>query len=234
MSIPPTLFSLQKLDSDLDALGSRLTAIRGSRDETEELVSARNDVGQRQESLHQLEAGLKDLEWTVAELTTKIERNEAKLYGGTILNPKELDGFRREVEIDRRRRGQIEDELLDGMGAQEEEESSQKQSKALLAAILGEWKSQQESLTREESQIDQQVAELVPQRDQLLNQIPTQTRSAYEKLRGTRRGIAVATIDRNNCGGCRIALPVVVIQRVRQNSEEVHCPSCGRFLVPAA
>lgn len=234
MSIPPTLFSLQALDSDLDGHNERLTVIRASREETDELVDASRDVDRRQESLHQLQERLKDLEWTISDLTTKIERNEAKLYDGTIQNLKELDGFRREVEIEKRKRGQTEDELLEGMGAQEEEEISQGSARARLAEILATWKSHQEALTKEESQINRRVAKLVPERDQILNQIPTQTRSSYEKLRSSRRGLAVVTIERNNCGGCRIALPVVTIQRVRSNNQEVHCPSCGRFLVLSA
>ena len=231
MPLPLQLFSLQQLDTDLDRLNARLAEIRASREESDELVSARKEVETRDEALRRLESKLKDLEWTVSDLTAKIERNEGKLYGGRILNPKELDGFRREVEIDRDRRSRLEDETLEGMATQEEEESVQNQARERLAAILGKWKAHQVDLTEEESEINERAANLTSERGQLLVQIPAQSRSAYERLRGIRRGLAVATIDRNTCGGCRIALPVVIVQRVRRTSEEVHCPSCGRFLV---
>lgn len=231
MSLPLQLFSLQQLDTDLDRLNARLAEIRASREESDELVSARKEVERRDKALRRLEAKLKDLEWTVSDLTAKIERNEGKLYGGRIQNPKELDGFRREVEIDRGRRSRLEDETLEDMATQEEEESVQLQARERLAAILGKWKAHQVDLTEEESELNERAANLASERGQLIAQIPAQSRSAYERLRGIRRGLAVATIDRNNCGGCRIALPVVIVQRVRRNNEEVHCPSCGRFLV---
>lgn len=231
MPLPNQLFSLQKLDTDLDLFNARLAEIRASREESDELVRARREVDKRDQGLRQLETKLKDLEWTVSDLTAKIERNEGKLYGGRIQNPKELDGFRREVEIDRNRRSALEDEILEGMATQEEEESAQAQGRERLAAILGEWKAQQVDLTTEESGLSERVEQLASERGQLLVQIPAQPRSAYERLRGIRRGLAVSTIDRNNCGGCRIALPVVIVQRVRRNNEQVHCPSCGRFLV---
>ena len=234
MPIPHRLFNLQKIDSDLDLLNARLAEIRASREESEELVRARKEVDQRGEALGQLETKLKDLEWTVSGLTTKIERNEGKLYGGTIQNPKELDGFRREVEYERQRRTRIEDEILDDMGTQEEEERVHAQAGAHFATVLGEWKSHQVELTKEESGVSERIGQLVSERGQLSNQLPAQSRSAYERLRGTRRGLAVATIDRNNCGGCRIALPAVIVQRVRRSNEQVHCPSCGRFLVMGA
>ena len=231
MPLPHQLFNLQKLDSDLGLLTSRLAEIRASREESDELVRARKEVEQREEALRQLETKLKDLEWTVSGLTAKIDRNEGKLYGGRIQNPKELDGFRREVEIDRGRRSRLEDEILEGMATQEEEESAQEQARDRLAEILGEWKSRQVELTEEESGVSKRVEHLASERGQLSIQIPAQSMSAYERLRGIRRGLAVATIDRNNCGGCRIALPVVIVQRARRSNEQVHCPSCGRFLV---
>ena len=198
------------------------------------MVGARGEVEQRDEALRQLEAKLKDLEWTVSDLTAKIERNEGKLYGGRIQNPKELDGFRREVEIDRARRGRLEDEILEEMATQEEEESAQVRARERLAAIMGQWKADQVDLTNEESGVSERVEQMASERGQLFTQIPAQSRSAYERLRGIRRGLAVATIDRNNCGGCRIALPVAIVQKVRRINEQVHCPSCGRFLVMGA
>lgn len=234
MALPQQLFSLQKLDTDLALLNARLTEIRASREESDELIRARKEVEQRDERLRQLEATLKDLEWTVSDLTAKIERNEGKLYGGRIQNPKELDGFRREVEIDRARRSGLEDEILEGMATQEDEEGAQVRAQERLATILGQWKANQVDLTDEESGISERVGHLESERVQLLRQIPAQSRSAYERLRNIRRGLAVATIDRNNCGGCRLALPVVIVQRVRRNNDQVNCPSCGRFLVLGA
>ncbi len=234
MPLPQQLFSLQKLDTDLDLLNARLTEIRASREESDELVRARNEVEARDEVLRQLEATLKDLEWTVSDLTAKIERNEGKLYGGRIQNPKELDGFRREVEIDRARRSRLEDEVLDGMATQEDEEGAQVRARERLVTILGRWQAHQVDLNEEESGVSERVGHLTSERGQLLLQIPAQSRSAYERLRKIRRGLAVATIDRNNCGGCRLALPVVIVQRVRRNNDQVNCPSCGRFLVLGA
>jgi len=54
--------------------------------------------------------------------------------------------------------------------------------------------------------------------------------SLYETLRREKRGRAVSRIERATCLGCRIALPMGVVQHVRAGRELVFCPSCGRVL----
>ena len=78
------------------------------------------------------------------------------------------------------------------MGTQEEEERVHAQAGAHFATVLGEWKSHQVELTKEESGVSERIGQLVSERGQLSNQLPAQSRSAYERLRGTRRGLAVA------------------------------------------
>jgi len=52
----------------------------------------------------------------------------------------------------------------------------------------------------------------------------------YEALRSSRQGMAVAKVERGICQGCRITLPVSVLQKARSGAVIVQCSSCERIL----
>jgi predicted nucleic acid-binding Zn-ribbon protein len=45
-----------------------------------------------------------------------------------------------------------------------------------------------------------------------------------------RQGRAVAKVERGMCGGCRISLPMTVLQKARSGLDVVQCVSCERIL----
>ncbi len=52
----------------------------------------------------------------------------------------------------------------------------------------------------------------------------------YDSVRKARKGIGIVTINAGKCGGCKMQLPMNIVQRVRAGTAPVKCPSCGRIL----
>ncbi|MFM8373227.1 MAG: zinc ribbon domain-containing protein, partial [Bacteroidota bacterium] len=56
--------------------------------------------------------------------------------------------------------------------------------------------------------------------------------NAYDKTRRTyRNGIAVATVDRNSCGGCFNRVPPQIKLEIGVHKRIIACEHCGRVLV---
>jgi predicted nucleic acid-binding Zn-ribbon protein len=61
--------------------------------------------------------------------------------------------------------------------------------------------------------------------------VDPKTLSFYDALRAKHQGRAVAKVERGTCGGCRISLPMSLLQRARSGSHVmVQCSSCERIL----
>ncbi len=224
------LFALQQHDTSLEEASAGLATVTASLGESDELIAARQAVEQAQTTIHQRQSALRELEWSVAELEEKIKRNEEKLYSGRIRNPKELDSYRLEVEQDQKRKSPFEDQVLETMATLEDDERQLAEARRRLDEITAAWQAEQQSLLDQEKELTAQIARLKQERERVASQIPSDTFAAYDKLRRAKRGLAVVAIDRNACTGCRIALPMAVVQRVRKDMNLVNCPSCGRIL----
>ena len=224
------LYALQEIDSAIDACKRALDDIAERLGESQELLDARARVPEAQAALERLRHRQRELEWEVQNLTTRIEAEEEKLYGGSIRNPKELTSLQHEVEIIKAQRARLEDELLALMSQVDEAEAALTEARSELAAVEARWLAEQNDLLSQQSQRQQELARLQDQRAKQIPLIDTPTLRLYEAIRQRRQGRAVVRIERGMCGGCRIALPTTVLQRARSGFNVVQCTSCERIL----
>jgi hypothetical protein len=224
------LYALQELDLALQAARAALEDVRARQGEPEELIDARRLAAERQDELRVAEKRFKEQEWEADELKRKIEPVEQRLYQGSVRNPKELEDLQRDVESLKRRRGELEDRALEAMEtlelAQRACDDAQRELREREAAARAE----REQLREREAQL---VAETAAQEERRAAQaalVAPALLSLYDRLAATRAGRAVAKVEGGACGGCRISLPMNVLQRARNSDEVVQCTSCERIL----
>ena len=225
-----SLHQLQGIDLEVDALTQELEVIQAQIGETEELMDARQRLDEVRRRLHELQSSQQELEWDAQRLGDKIAQEEARLYRGQGRGPRELDAIRREVEHLKRSRAEIEDRTLEVMADVEQTQGELGARQAELARITSEWEAQQRELAERQSEAIARLAQLNQDRRAIASTLPASLLATYEDLRRTKRGRAIARIERNTCQGCHISLPMTIVHRARAGRELVHCPSCGRLL----
>ncbi|MBI1885523.1 MAG: hypothetical protein HYS09_04310 [Chloroflexi bacterium] len=209
---------------------SRLAEIETSLGETEELIARREEIAQRKEALRRLHDEQKVVNFEVDEIRTKASGIEKKLYGGSVRNPKELEDLQQDLEAIRRQLARPEDELLNLMVQVDEAEQALREAEADLGILEAGWKEEQAALRQEKEQLLAEVADLEEKRTRQSNPVQPQVLSLYDLLRERRQGKAVAKAERGMCQGCRITLPVSVLQKARAGAGLVQCVSCERIL----
>lgn len=229
MSEIETLVQLQSVDLDLDEKKRRLEQIRASLGESDELRAARQAVESARARLHDLEARQRQLEWEVSDRATKIGEIEKKLYSGTVRNPKELSGLQTEVEHLKDALSEVEERGLEVIDQADAARSDVVRLEEALRATQASWESEQAALREEQAGLDAAVRSLQERRASVAATVSAQILPRYEELRRTRRGVAVAKIDRNMCLGCRTTLATSEVQSARLGKIAT-CSSCGRIL----
>ena len=106
------LYALQELDLALEARRRRLAEVEEQLGEDEALLAARQAWDEAQGAHHELAASQRELEWQLQEAEERLGLKEKKLYGGSITNPKELQGLQEEAMSLKRHKGQAEEGLL--------------------------------------------------------------------------------------------------------------------------
>ncbi len=224
------LYELQEIDLEIDAKNEALALVVSRLGESEALEEARVSLATEEERLVELERSQRDVEREVEDLRSKVALLEEKLYGGSVKNPKELASLQEQVEhLKRKRRGQ-EDEVLDIMTEAEAMQKNVSLKSREVARIDEDWRAEQAALSGEQVELGAALADLDQKRKDLISRIDAASLELYQGLRRKRQGRAVAKVEQGMCQGCRIVLPLNVLQRARIGQELVQCSSCERIL----
>lgn len=229
MTTAEILYQLQQIDDDVRAKEGRLAEVEAHLGESDELLAARTQLEQAEAKLYELEREQREQELELKTITSKLESEESRLYGGRVTNPKELAGLQKEVRYLRERRADVEDDLLETMMAREETAARVAERRSKLEAIESTWQTEQSALTEERDRLQFELAELRSRREEIVSQVPPRPLSTYEYLRRT-KGVAVAPLDNGICTGCRVSLPAAAQKRAERD-DLITCSNCSRILV---
>ena len=226
-----TLLELQDTDAVIDRLTKRLTEIKASLRETEQLVAARQALRQAEQAAVQCRAARKDLELADATVDDKIQHAEKRLYSGAVKNPKELLDLQNDISSLKRQKTKLDEQLFNAMLDVESAEAAQQQRTAEFQQIEAAWRHSQSDLITEQAQLE---ANLISQHhDQAAARaaLPAADLALYDQLRRRKAGVAVVELNGQLCGGCGVRVTGSVLQQLSQNDQFARCGNCERILV---
>jgi predicted nucleic acid-binding Zn-ribbon protein len=224
------LHTLQTIELDLEAKARRLHEIQAALGETEALRAARAALEQAEAELRRWQSRQRELELEVRALEQRIASSEQELISGRVRNPKELEGMEANVQSLHHRRQTLEDELLEAMVSVDEHAIRHGEARAAYEQAEGLWRKAQAQLQAEQKGLQQELARLRAERENLIGQLDRGALAEYERLRHRRGGYAVSEVRRGACQVCGVTLPTSLAQAARQAEGLVYCGSCGRIL----
>jgi len=230
MNKTEALYRLQTIDLEIGERNRRLGEIKASLVGNEELDRARKALQEREKTLTRQRIRLRDRELEMRSLTGKIASAEDRLYSGRIKNPKELANLQEEVRHLKRKRGELEDQVLETMIEVEEGEASVAEQQERLTILESDWQAIQVRLSSEQGELLDRLSQLKANRAELLRSIQAVDLALYEDLRRRRGGRAVALLEGELCHGCGVTLPTNQARQARQGEILTLCASCERIL----
>jgi len=230
MSQAFNLLQLQKIDTQLDQIQSRITQIERILSSNEALSLA---IAAREASDRKLKIARDSLAKSESAVQTqriKVETSEAALYSGKIRIPKELQELQAEITSLKKRLSILEDEQLEAMVLVEQSETDLDNSSKKLLIVQAEVATQSAGLLGEQGQLQKLQERLGTERQVALSQITSDILTTYNRLREQKRGLAVCQVEDNACAGCGSTLRPETRQAARSPVQIVKCESCGRIL----
>ncbi len=149
-----------------------------------------------------------------------------------IRKPKEFEALNAEIYAVKQR---IDELIKDKKDLERKIEDKTKE----LESINPRYSQEKEAIEQERLDISVKIEEMKPQYDELqskklalANMLPADLKVsvlAMEKNTRYKSGI-VAQVNKNMCGGCKVALPPQLVADVRRAKAIKKCPYCGRLL----
>jgi len=230
MSASLGLYRLQLVDSRMDQVHNRLEAIKQILENDKRVQEAKNHVAKKNFEHEDAIRVLKRLEEDVKAQKIKIEQCEAKLYSGSIKNPKELQDLQNESAALKRYLVTLEDRQLEAMLVEEEARESLNMANQELKKLQIQVNEQNKTLSAEKDELEKELEKLNAERDAARSPLDHGLLSIYENLRQQRRGLAVAKISDGACTACGTTLTPALLQSTRSSNELQNCSTCGRIL----
>ena len=103
-------------------------------------------------------------------------------------------------------------------------------SEQKLHLIRSEVERETNRLNAEKNDLGEFVSTNTPIRDNAREECNVMDLTVYDRLRKTKKGIAVSVIESDLCSICRVKIPHKNIEDVKSSNHFVHCNSCGRIL----
>lgn len=173
------------------------------------------------------------LEGEIELLDQKIGREEQRMFAGTVSNPKELSSLQAEVESLKRKKGGLEDQLLEVMEQREGTSATVQRITAERDQAEAEAKELRGKVEVLNADIDAQLSTHSAQRDAVAAELPADLLSLYDTIREQKHGVGAAALVQGTCQGCHTKVPQKEIERMRAEGGLHRCDNCRRILVLA-
>lgn len=230
--VPQTLLEIQQLDLEIARLSGQVSQLTAAIGDQFKVKAGELAIQQAEEAHRKAQSIQRDAEFALSTLETRIKDHEQKLYSGKGGSPRDLQALQQDIEKDRQRRAQLEEQALKAMETAEKAATEVERVRAAVARVLGDVSSGKEKQGTERDLALQQLNRRRAQREQLASGVPASVLTLYDRLRQrTLDGTAVARVTQQRCEGCQDNLPSAEIQRARHASTPVQCASCQRILV---
>ena len=116
--------------------------------------------------------------------------------------------------------------MLEADEAQEAFDSAQEHLKMLQGRQI----EKNARLRGEKSELEKEVARLETEQKAAAESIASKDLEIYEKLRKTRKGLAVARVSHQSCNACGSTLSSSMMQAARSPKTLTFCETCKRIL----
>ena len=225
------LASLQDYDDLLARLTADLDEARADLEDDEALQAAQTAATEADERCASLEREQRRLEGEIDGLVAKVEREEKRLYDGSVRLPKELEGIQQEVASLRSHLSDIEDTELALLDRLEEAEAAREEARAALSREEAGSREKHERLGGVIAGLEGEMEGTSAQRETCRERLTPTLVAQYEDLRRRKGGVAVTHLRAGACTGCRVSVPPSARKRALDPEAPALCPNCERILV---
>jgi predicted nucleic acid-binding Zn-ribbon protein len=230
------LLDLQQVDASLDQMAHRLRTLpelAALAELAERSTEVSDRYGRLKTEVDDLGRAQRKADADVEQVRDRRTRNQARIEGGLVSDPKQLQAMQHEIATLDRRIGDLEDTELEVMERLEEATAELSRLGEELARIEAEAGELTRSRDDAIAEIGNRRSEATAERDLLASDIPADLLALYEKLRSQLDGVGVGALQHGRCGGCRLNVGAADLARMATapSDEVLRCEECNRILV---
>lgn len=224
------LHHLHQIDAAIASLRDQAAALDPGRAIQARLAKLNQSHAAAAADHSKLKAELTDLEVQQKGIEEKLKKIDREVYGGKVVNPREVENLQKEIDILKRQRGAHDErilelwELVPPAAAKAEEAAKQ------IDAAKTELAEFQKEVLQKRSKLEQEFRARSAERPEAAKKVEPALLTRYESIRQKHGGLGMTTIDkRGACMLCGTLLPRKTVEAALED-RVVTCETCHRIL----
>ena len=224
------LWKLHLIDSALVEIRARAAALDPGRALIAKIETEQKSADAVIGEARALSAELTDLELKQKSIDDKIKKFEKELYGGKVVNPREVEAINKEIAMLKKQRGDVDVRILELWELVPPAKALADEAQKKIDDLKGQLKVFQKDVLEKKTKLELEFKEASQKRGPAAAEVAPSLLAKYDSIRNRHGGIGVARIQPNGtCGSCGTKLPTKVIEDVK-GDRTVTCESCHRIL----
>ncbi len=225
------LYKLQKINSEID----KIRTLRGEL--PLEVQDLEDEIAGLQTRIDKLNDEVKSLETATTNKKNEINiaKDLIKKYKeqqNNVRNNREFDSLSKEIEYQTLEIELCEKRIKEFAAQIKEKNDLIEESKKKLEERKSDLESKKNELEDITTDTQKEEELLISRRQEYEKMIEERLLTAYKKIRkNARNGLAVASVERDACGGCFNQIPPQRQLDIRSRKKIIVCEYCGRILV---
>ena len=224
------LWKLHLVDLALHEIRKRAAGLDPGRKIQAELAALTQDFEQKSSAAKVLTTEQTDAELHQKSIDDKLKRIDKDMYGGKVVNPREVEALEREIAILKKQRGDIDVRLLELWEEIPPTKKLAEEAAARVAEKKKELDEYQKNVIKFKHQLESEFKERSEKRPGLAKEVPASLLARYEAIKQRQGGIGMAEVTKKGaCGGCGTQLPTKVVENAKEGNV-VTCEACHRII----
>lgn len=207
----------------------------GLRELPKEIEEIDSIIGARKASLNAADEEIQGLEEKKVPLDAELKENQTILDAADarikkIKTNKEYLALQREIDLAKKRKADIEEQLLTIMEKIDKKSSDKERIQKSFDAdrvILDEKK---DKVLAQMKELEDVLAEYKGKDEKLRKDVDKSLLSKYDRIRQGKKGIAVVECIDGVCKGCHMHIPPQLFNELVRGDKMIICPTCQRIL----
>ena len=226
------LIALQEADLRLEELAERKRRIpemvEAARQPLQTAQATRDSLKQE---VDKLSKDRKSCEQNLAEQEQAISKLQDRTTKGEIKTNREYQAHLVEIELAKKKKGEIEEQLLILMDQVDTKKKDLAQAEAAAKEADKRFAAEKASLEGSVGALEEELAALRQKREMMVAAIEPSLLRTYEKLRRSKKGHALAGVNKDgSCMACRLHVQPQVVAEVKRGISVLTCSNCQRIL----
>ena len=223
------LWRLHQIDASLVEIRKRAAALDPGRALQAQMEILKAEHAEKLAQEKAVSGEMTDLELQQKTLSDKIKKFDKELFGGKVVNPREVETIEKEIESLKRRRSDLETEWLVASERIKPASDAVKEVDIRLSALRAQDKTHQSKAMDLKAQLESEFKRFTEARPAALKEVDPALLAKYDALRARLGGVAMSEAKNSTCSACGNTLPTRTMTLLRED-RVVSCEQCHRIL----